>query len=548
MIEQPPANQIVRLLRKLSAAAGQPKAEFEVERATAAQKAAARPQEEVLDLVLSEVALSEARKLAIVSPGALTVNYINVAAITIGLGGICTLFCNQAFSHVLAEHVTWAGLIVSATAMLVVFWSLAHRTRYPTNIILSQAGVHFAWRDKNEQESELIPWTSIIGVLVKNAPSGKAQDIILRIRFADRRKYLSLEYDTCSLWAGYTPCGIGRIHSRDLKLRIPLDALVLEADRQRLTSGLDKHLPPSAKAESFQELLSAGKNITYTQLWLDDMNSFRRKRLNTLEEGTLLQEGRYEIKGRIATGGQAKIYRAMDHQSGTLVVLKELVLPTHAGAEVRTKAFDNVRDEALLHASLDHPGIVKLLDKFVEDHRAYLVLEYVEGQSLRAAVQTDGPMSEGTVVQLSMQICRILAYLHGLSPPVVHRDLAPDNLMLNKAGAIQLLDFNVAQRLESARTKTVVGKHNYMSPEQFRGKPSTRSDLYSLGCTLYFLLTGCDPEPLTSSAPNAKAAVSEPLNNIVKKLTQTDESNRYQSTQELLADLEALANGHQATH
>jgi serine/threonine-protein kinase len=257
--------------------------------------------------------------------------------------------------------------------------------------------------------------------------------------------------------------------------------------------------PPASLTPEFKNFSSAIKTTSYTELWLDDLQSFRRTRLRELEPGEVLQSGQYQIFGHIATGGQAKIYRATDTISGASIVLKEMVLPVQAGAETRNRSFENVRREATVLAGLNHPSIIKLIDHFVEDHRAYLVLEHIEGKSLRKRIQDSGPMSPDLVTHIAIQMCDVLEYLHNQSPPVVHRDISPDNFMLQPSKEIKLLDFNVAHQLESNATQTVVGKHNYIAPEQFKGKPCRQSDLYSLGATLYFLLTGLDPAPITCS-------------------------------------------------
>ncbi len=122
---------------------------------------------------------------------------------------------------------------------------------------------------------------------------------------------------------------------------------------------------------------------------------------------------------------------------------------------------------------LDHPQVVKLEDFFVEDHRAYLVLEHIDGENLREIVLRDGPMSEERIKKLGEQMCSILTYLHKLSPPLVHRDFTPDNLILHKDGTLKLIDFNDAQQVEYATTGTVVGKQAYLPPEQFRGQASS---------------------------------------------------------------------------
>jgi serine/threonine-protein kinase len=317
----------------------------------------------------------------------------------------------------------------------------------------------------------------------------------------------------------------------------------LEADEFRLIAALKESVDPGFFTNEFRDLSESNNAPTFTQLWLDDMQSFRRNRIDELQVETKLQDGKYTIKEKIATGGQAKIYSAVDNETNQPVAVKELVLPVHAGAEVRNRAFTNVKNEAMMLGTLDHPGIVKLLDNFVEDHRAYLVLEHISGRTLRKMVQDDGPFATGEIVSIALQICDVLRYLHGQSPPVVHRDLTPDNLMLSVDGEkrVRLLDFNVAQQLESNSTKTVVGKHNYMAPEQFKGKPCTQSDLYSLGCTLFFLFTGTDPLPLAASRPSTRcASAPAATDDLIFNLTQPQMADRYQDVDAVIADLKAV--------
>src|SRR5262249_7553965 len=123
---------------------------------------------------------------------------------------------------------------------------------------------------------------------------------------------------------------------------------------------------------------------------------------------------------------------------------------------------------------------------------------------------------------------------HTMDPAIIHRDLTPDNLILQSDGIVKLVDFNVAHQLESSATATVVGKHAYIPPEQFRGKPTAQSDIYALGCTLHFLLTGQEPDPLTVSRPRLiNANVSEELNHIIATCTSLDPTKRYSSAEEV---------------
>ncbi len=329
-------------------------------------------------------------------------------------------------------------------------------------------------------------------------------------------------------------------HPKKLHVNFPLDSLNLDADKFRLLSAIREMAPQTALAPDFDDIFKSKHAPTYTELWLDDMQTFRRQSAHELPTGSPVNDGRYKVIDKIATGGQAKIYKALDTRTDTLVALKELVLPVNAGAEVRNRSFANVKKEALLLAHLNHSGILKLLDNFVEDHRAYLVFEYIDGRTLRNIVQNDGPIDENKVISAAIDICDILAYLHSQSPPVVHRDIAPDNLMIAADGKILLLDFNFAQQLESNATRTVVGKHNYMAPEQFKGKPCPQSDLYSLGGTLSFLLTGDDPTPISCSRPGALRPVDPALDNIVAQLTAPDLASQYKSAGDAAADLVAM--------
>jgi serine/threonine-protein kinase len=139
-------------------------------------------------------------------------------------------------------------------------------------------------------------------------------------------------------------------------------------------------------------------------------------------------------------------------------------------------------------------------------------------------------------------MCTILEYLHNLTPPVVHRDFTPDNLILRKDGTLKLVDFNVAQQTESTATGTVVGKHAYLPPEQFRGLPTTQSDIYAMGATLYYILTAQDPEPISEAHPRTvRSEISEEFDTLIGRATAIDAKLRYQRAEEIAADLGAPA-------
>ncbi len=149
-----------------------------------------------------------------------------------------------------------------------------------------------------------------------------------------------------------------------------------------------------------------------------------------------------------------------------------------------------------------------------------------------------GSCLQKQVIVLARQMCELLEFLHSCDPPIIHRDFTPENLMLTEGGQLKLIDFNVAHRLESSSTRTVVGKHAYVPPEQFRGRPTAQSDIYALGATMYFLLTGEDPEPITRSDLSGDIAVPLSLSQIIMKATEPNAAERFQSATELK---EALA-------
>lgn len=291
--------------------------------------------------------------------------------------------------------------------------------------------------------------------------------------------------------------------------------------------------------------ISQSADVKYTHLWLENFsNSEKRVRVGDLESGDTLNNGQYAVDSKLGAGGQGSAYLANQNfdsekvTSNRQVVLKEYILPANRGAELEENKSRSLQNEAELLSKIDHPQIVSLLDCFVEDHRGYLVLEYISGVSLRELVKKNGAQSEKDVVNWSMQVCDVLNYLHNLIPPIIHRDLTPDNLILDNQGKVHLFDFTVAHQFESSRSATVVGKQSYIPPEQFCGEPATQSDIYALGCSMFYLLTGNDPEPMERSyLRSEKPETSDKLNSAVSKATQLDLKNRYATALHMKADL-----------
>jgi len=281
----------------------------------------------------------------------------------------------------------------------------------------------------------------------------------------------------------------------------------------------------------------------YTELWLKYFSaSSKRTRTSSLTASESLCNGRYQIAGELGQGGQGTAYLAScAGQADASVVLKEYILPVHRGETILQQSISKLNREAEILKKIHHPNIVELKDTFIEDHRGYIVLEYVEGNVLKDLIKNIGPQPDSVVIDIAIQVCDALEYLHNMDPPVVHRDLTPDNLILQPDGNVKLVDFNVAQQLEPTATSTVVGKHAYIPPEQFRGKPSRQSDIFALGGTLHYLLTGKEPEPLSVSHPKSLAeSTSSELDEIIAKATTLEQSKRFADAAEFRQALQSL--------
>src|SRR5262249_2608815 len=144
------------------------------------------------------------------------------------------------------------------------------------------------------------------------------------------------------------------------------------------------------------------------------------------------------------------------------VIVKQAVLPESADDAAREKYVQLFNREASLLARIDHPRVAKVYDSFVEENRHYLLLEYIEGKNLIAYVTQYGPQPEKTIVGWAIDIADILVYLHGMTPPVIHRDLTPDNMIVSQDGGITIVDLGAANEFIGPVTGTVVGKNAYI--------------------------------------------------------------------------------------
>ena len=213
-----------------------------------------------------------------------------------------------------------------------------------------------------------------------------------------------------------------------------------------------------------------------------------------LEAGTVLQR-RYAIQRLLGGGGMGMVYLAYDQRlSNRPCAIKEMV-DHFIDPQQRIEANDYFAREADTLAQLKHPAIPAISDRFDHQNRHYLVMEYVEGRNLEEEFAArGGPLPEGLVIDVARQLCDVLGYLHGLVPPVIYRDMKPSNVMLTEKGRVVLVDFGIARLFKAARKGTMIGTLGFAPPEQYQGIADPRSDIYSLGATLHYIVTGRDPE------------------------------------------------------
>ncbi len=213
-----------------------------------------------------------------------------------------------------------------------------------------------------------------------------------------------------------------------------------------------------------------------------------------LAPGTILQ-GRYAIDRLLGGGGMGMVYLARDQRlANRPCAIKEMVDHFIDQAQ-RIEANDYFAREADTLAQLKHQAIPAITDRFELANRHYLVMEYVEGRNLEEELAVRGePLPEGLVIDIARQLCDVLAHLHGLMPPIIYRDMKPSNVMLNSNGRVVLVDFGIARLFKAARKGTMIGTLGFAPPEQYQGLVDPRSDIYSLGATLHYVLTGRDPE------------------------------------------------------
>lgn len=443
-----------------------------------------------------------------------------------GLVALVLLF----LKHLTREELTVGGYSLLFGVMLFILGTVATGLLQENKIIVSQDGLFIPiFPSASNHFERFIEWREIEKVILNG-----------NISTIDKMKIKLL-----TSAGGTVTLGLNGMSANDIEY------LLVSMTNWLPSSILDPQIHDLKEAlwNADSQTLEQGqsKAISFTQMWEDELTSrYSATAYIPLNPGQRLQNNNLKVVRQLALGGWSAIYLVQEANT-KLKVLKESVIPPGTNETLKEKAQSMFLREAQLLLKLNHPQIVRVYEHFVEDNRHYLLLDYLSGQTVKQAVRLQGPYHQLDVIDYAKQLAEILIYLHSQTPAVLHRDLTPDNLIINSEGQLTLIDFGAANEMLGTATGTMVGKQSYIAPEQFQGHATEQSDLYALGATMYFMLSGQEAVPLTQASPrqaekNEIGTVSIALNKLVEDLTAQDPAGRPASAHELKARLLAVLN------
>lgn len=257
--------------------------------------------------------------------------------------------------------------------------------------------------------------------------------------------------------------------------------------------------------------------------------------------GTVL-DGKYEILKQIGKGGMSIVYLAMDKRLNKQWAVKEI--RKTASGKNNEVVVNSLLAEANLMKRLDHPALPRIVDIIDNGQTIYVIMDYIEGESLGKILKEYGAQPQEQILDWAKQLCDVLEYLHSQKPPIIYRDMKPDNVMLKPEGNLKVIDFGIAREYKEKNLAdtTILGTRGYAPPEQHGSRQTdVRSDIYALGMTMHHLLTGADPrnaDYMYAPIRQWNLELSGGLERIIDKCTALDPEDRYQNCSELMYALE----------
>src|ERR1700733_9597886 len=258
--------------------------------------------------------------------------------------------------------------------------------------------------------------------------------------------------------------------------------------------------------------------------------------------------GRYRVTKPLGGGGMKLVYLAEDLRLASRPCALAEMVDSFTDPTMQQQAVAASQREADMLAQLSNEHIPRVFDRFSEQNRHYLVMEYIDGSTLEDELKNSGgKLDEARVIEIALQVLDTLQYLHNLEPPVVYRDLKPSNVMLGRNGQVKLIDFGIARFFLPQSNATMIGTQGYAPPEQYRGRAEARSDLYALGATMHHALSGRDPaaEP-PFSFPKLRTlcpTVTPALADLVDQALEYDAVHRMADAEEFKERLLAIKSG-----
>ncbi len=446
----------------------------------------------------------------------------SVADAGFGTGGNSPTWASQINFRIFSASV----IALLATPAFSVFCLVFVPFAKPRKISINEDGINFAqgpYLSLLGRQFRL--WSDLKSIEVKVEPLKNSKGSMTKTRTTFSLRFRS---------GGFVRFNGGQMPAPDLKLL--LDAV----DRHAVNCVIDKSVFEACNRLSEEDERKKPSDGIVSVEDSHGREEFKSTIFVPHSQGEYLPGTKVRITRQLASKPLCAVYLARD-EVGRMVNVKQFYL---AEDNAETRAFTKIlKREYEILTALDHPGIAKVLNCFTVGESTYLLIEHRPGKDLRELVLEQGSRSEKAVLDYGSQLCQILIYMHGREPAVLHRDLTPDNVIVGEDGQLRLIDFGAAREFIEGVTGTMIGKQTYVSPEQLRGEADRRSDIYSFGCLLHFLLTGRDPVALSASSPSSFLECSEELDALVRECTAFDADERPQSFEEILSRLNAMDRG-----
>lgn len=337
----------------------------------------------------------------------------------------------------------------------------------------------------------------------------------------------------------------------DLAITYGKTVIPFHMDASALKSAFNFRLTNVQRIEAYGRFTEACSEMIQQifALWgisqgtVPDSSTLMSETIGEIREGKLIA-GKYKVIQKVGTGCLTEVYLAENVATGKQWAIKVISMSS-GNKEAYGQYSKLLSTELMILNKLKHVNIPAIADVIQDGRVLVVIMEYCDGSSLGQIINSNGPVCEDQVIEWAKQMCGVVDYLQSQKPMIIHNDIKPDNILLKQNGQIVLIDFGAAQEYTEGQTEIpmILGTPGYTAPELLRGKNDSRSDIFSVGATLYYLATGQSPaQPPYGIYPirQMNPQLSLGLEYIIEKCTKLNPDERYQSAQELLADLNQI--------